>query len=98
LRQRCDARPGRRALRHPGLFNAEGGGARFRAENLTIENGFDYPAKPGKIAAMTRAKSKIRKAVAVMTDRRERPGGVPQTDKIAGYQDTLFPDTGRSCF
>jgi len=68
----------------------------FRAENLTIENGFDYPAN---LAKSDDDPSKVQnpQAVAVMLTG-ESDRAVFRNCKIAGYQDTLFPDTGRSCF
>ncbi|MBN1895885.1 pectinesterase A [bacterium] len=68
----------------------------FRAENLTIENSFDYPenaARPDKNP------SKITDAqgVAVMTAE-SSDRAVFINCVIRGYQDTLFPDAGRHYF
>lgn len=68
----------------------------FQAENLTIENGFDYPANAAK-AANDPTKVDGAQAVAVMIDE----GGdrvVFRKVRISGYQDTLFPNAGRSYF
>lgn len=68
----------------------------FLADNLTIENGFDYP---GNAARPDGDPSKIEnaQAVAMMTalgsDRAEFHNCV-----IRGYQDTLFPNSGRHYF
>ena len=60
----------------------------FHAENLTIENGFDYPANAAK-AVNDPTKVRHPQAVAVMT-----ACGSDQTVfrncKIVGYQDTFF--------
>lgn len=68
----------------------------FRAENLTVENAFDYPANaalpdddPDKVERM--------QAVALMTTG-ESDRAVFQNVTIRGYQDTLFVDAGRHWF
>lgn len=68
----------------------------FRAENLTVENAFDYPANralpaddPGRIEHM--------QAVALMTTG-ESDRAVFKNVTIRGYQDTLFIDAGRHWF
>jgi pectinesterase len=68
----------------------------FRAENLTIENAFDYPtnvAKPDSDA------SKLRnaQAVALMLDLGSDRASFVNV-KITGYQDTLFANSGRTYF
>ncbi|HMB89850.1 MAG TPA: pectinesterase family protein [Rhodothermales bacterium] len=68
----------------------------FRAEHLTIENGFDYPANAAK-PDDDPTKVQSPQAVALMTtgtsDR-----AVFQHCTIRGYQDTLFADAGRQYF
>jgi len=68
----------------------------FRAENLTIENGFDYPANAAKCDDDP-TKMQNPQAVALMTD-----SGSDQTVfrncKIAGYQDTFYANAGRHYF
>ncbi len=68
----------------------------FRAENLTIENAFDYPANAAKPDG---DKTQLRnaQAVALMTDLGS-DRAVFVNVKITGYQDTLFPNSGRSYF
>ena len=68
----------------------------FRAENLTIENGFDYPANarlpeghPDRVERM--------QAVAVMTTGNS-DRAVFRDVTIRGFQDTLFVDAGRHWF
>ncbi|MDZ7263004.1 MAG: pectinesterase family protein [candidate division KSB1 bacterium] len=68
----------------------------FRAENLTIENSFDYPTNAAK---SDDDPSKVRnpQAVALMTG----PGSdcvVFRRCKIVGYQDTIFANSGRHYF
>lgn len=68
----------------------------FHAENLTIENGFDYP---GNALKSDHDPTKVHntQAVAIMTaagsDRT-----VIRKCKISGYQDTVFANTGRHYF
>ncbi len=68
----------------------------FRAENLTIENAFDYPANVAK-PATDPTKLKNMQAVALMLDL-DSDRATFVNDKITGYQDTLFPNAGRSYF
>lgn len=68
----------------------------FRAENLTIENAFDYPANAAKPDS-DKTKSRSAQAVALMTDVGS-DRAVFSNVKITGYQDTLFPNSGRSYF
>jgi len=68
----------------------------FRAENMTIENAFDYPANAAKPDS-DRTKFKNPQAVALMTDLGS-DRAVFANVKITGYQDTLFPNSGRSYF
>ncbi len=68
----------------------------FHAENLTIENGFDYPANAAK-SEDDPTKVRNPQAVALMT----APGSdraVFRNCKIAGYQDTVFANAGRNYF
>jgi polygalacturonase len=68
----------------------------FRAENLTIENAFDYP---GNLAKSDSDKTKLKnmQAVALMTDLGSDRATFVNV-KLTGYQDTLFPNSGRSYF
>ena len=68
----------------------------FRAENLTIENGFDYPANALKSDDDPK-KIKNPQAVALMTSARNDKA-VFKNCKISGFQDTLFPNSGRQYF
>jgi polygalacturonase len=68
----------------------------FRAENLTIENAFDYP---GNLAKPDSDRTKLRnqQAVALMTDLGSDRATFVNV-RITGYQDTLFPNAGRTYF
>jgi len=68
----------------------------FRAENLTIENAFDYP---GNLAKSDSDKTKLKnmQAVALMLDLGSDRATFVNV-KLTGYQDTLFPNSGRSYF
>jgi polygalacturonase len=68
----------------------------FRAENITIENAFDYPANAAKPDS-DKTKYRNPQAVALMTDLGS-DRAVFANVKITGYQDTLFPNSGRSYF
>jgi polygalacturonase len=68
----------------------------FRAENMTIENAFDYPKNAAKPDS-DKTKFKNPQAVALMTDLGS-DRAVFANVKITGYQDTLFPNSGRSYF
>jgi pectinesterase len=70
--------------------------ADFSAENLTIENGFDYPANAAK-ADDDLTKVKHAQAVALMIAEGSDRAAF-RNCRIAGYQDTLFPNAGRSWF
>ena len=68
----------------------------FRAENLTVENSFDYAANlalpendPGKVRRM--------QAVALMTTG-DSDKSIFESVTIRGFQDTLFANTGRHWF
>lgn len=68
----------------------------FRAENLTIENAFDYPANAAKPDSdPTRLKGS--QGVALMLDMSSDRASFVNV-KITGYQDTLFPNAGRAYF
>ena len=67
-----------------------------RAENMTIENAFDYPANAAKPDS-DKTKSRNAQAVALMTNLGS-DRAVFVNVKITGYQDTLFPNSGRSYF
>jgi len=68
----------------------------FRAENLTIENAFDYPGNLAKPDS-DKAKLKNMQAVALMLDLGSDRATFVNV-KLTGYQDTLFPNSGRSYF
>ncbi len=68
----------------------------FRAENLTIENGFDYPANAAK-AADDPTKFANTQAVALKTER-GNDRAVIKNVTLVGYQDTLFADSGTHYF
>ncbi len=68
----------------------------FRAENLTIENAFDYPANAAK-ADDDPTKLRDPQAVALMTDLGSDRAAFVNV-RLSGYQDTLFPNSGRSYF
>jgi pectinesterase len=68
----------------------------FRAENLTIENAFDYPANVAKPDS-DKTKLKNMQAVALMLDLGSDRATFVNV-KITGFQDTLFPNSGRSYF
>jgi pectinesterase len=65
----------------------------FRAENLTIENGFDYPANATKSEGDS-TKVHNPQAVALMTDSAS-DRAVFRNCLIRGYQDTFFANAGR---
>jgi pectinesterase len=68
----------------------------FRAENLTIENAFDYP---GNYAKADGDPTKLRnpQGVALMTDGAS-DRAVFENCRITGHQDTLFANAGRQWF
>jgi len=68
----------------------------FRADDMTIENAFDYPANAAKPDGDS-TKFKNAQAVALMLDLGS-DRAVFENVKITGYQDTLFPNSGRSYF
>lgn len=68
----------------------------FHAEHLTIENAFDYPANFAK-AADDPTRVRDAQAVALMLDMLS-DRAVFDDVRITGYQDTLFPNAGRSYF
>ena len=68
----------------------------FRAENMTIENAFDYPANVAKPDG-DKTKVKNMQAVALMLDLGSDRATFDNV-KITGYQDTLFPNSGRAYF
>ncbi|MGD8782455.1 MAG: pectinesterase family protein [Ignavibacteria bacterium] len=68
----------------------------FVAENLTVENGFDYPANEAKTRDdPTRVDSP--QAVAIMTDG-NNDKAVFRNCQFNGYQDTAFLNAGRNYF
>lgn len=68
----------------------------FRAEQLTIENAFDYPANAAK-ATDDPTKLRDPQAVALMTDLGSDRAAFVDV-RILGHQDTLFPNAGRHLF
>lgn len=68
----------------------------FRAERLTIENAFDYPANAAK-AADDPTKLRDAQGVALMLDLGSDRAAFVDV-RILGHQDTLFPNAGRSFF
>ncbi|HEV2131306.1 MAG TPA: pectinesterase family protein [Longimicrobiaceae bacterium] len=68
----------------------------FRLENMTVENGFDYPANAAK-AEDDPTKLQGAQAVAVLTAQ-GNDRAVFTNCRLSGYQDTLFADSGRSYF
>ena len=68
----------------------------FRAENLTIENSFDYAANAAK-ADSDSTKFKNPQAVALMTDLGSDHATFVNV-RILGHQDTLFANSGRHYF
>ncbi len=68
----------------------------FRAENLTIENGFDYPANASKPDSDPTRVSNAQ-AVALKTEQGSDRAFFRNV-KFSGYQDTLYADAGRHYF
>ena len=68
----------------------------FRAERMTIENAFDYPANAAKPDS-DRTKFRNPQAVALMLDLGSDRATIVDV-KISGFQDTLFPNSGRTYF
>lgn len=68
----------------------------FRAENMTIENSFDYPANAALPEDDPRRVEHMQ-AVALMTTG-DSDRAVFRNVTIRGYQDTLFIDAGRQWF
>ena len=68
----------------------------FRAERLTIENAFDYPRNAAR-APDDPARLRDPQAVALMIDHGSDRAAFVDV-RITGYQDTLFPNAGRSWF
>jgi pectinesterase len=68
----------------------------FRLERMTVENGFDFMANDAKPAGDS-TKLTGSQAVAVMLDE-GNDRAVFRDCRIAGHQDTLFPNAGRSYF
>lgn len=79
-----------------GSFTLQISAPGFRAENLTIENSFDYPANAAK-SEDDPTKVQNPQAVALMTTQ-----GCDRAEfcncAIKGFQDTLFADAGRHYF
>jgi polygalacturonase len=68
----------------------------FRTERMTIENAFDYPANAAKPDS-DKTKFRNPQAVALMLDLGSDRATIDNV-KITGYQDTLFPNSGRAYF
>lgn len=88
--------PGGGTLGTPGSYTLQIAAPDFRAEDLTIENGFDYSANAEK-ADDDSTKAKNPQGVALMT--------TAASDRVTfcncilrGFQDTLFADAGRHYF
>ena len=88
--------PGGGTLGTQGSFTLQINAPDFKAENLTIENGFDYAANAAK-PDDDPAKVKNPQAVAVMTTG-ENDRAIFCNCAIKGFQDTLFADAGRHYF
>ena len=69
----------------------------FAATNLTIQNAFDGLAEMSKPGGLHSHDGAGPQAVALMLDKGSDRARLTQVD-ILGYQDTLFPDAGRSLF
>ncbi|MEO8621947.1 MAG: pectinesterase family protein [bacterium] len=68
----------------------------FNAENLTIENAFDYAGNATKSDSDV-TKMRASQGVALMTDM-DADRSVFRNVRVLGNQDTLFPNAGRSYF
>jgi len=68
----------------------------FRLDNMTVENGFDFPANAAK-AEDDPSRVQHSQAVAVLTQTGS-DRAVFTNCRLSGYQDTLFADAGRSYF
>ncbi len=68
----------------------------FRAEDLTIENAFDYMSNAAK-SDSDATKLRGTQGVALMTDI-DADRSVFKNVKLLGHQDTLYPNAGRSYF
>lgn len=68
----------------------------FRAENLTVENAFDYPANAAKPDGDS-TRFRNTQAVAVITDTGSDRAAFVNV-KLSGYQDTVFANVGRHWF
>lgn len=68
----------------------------FRAENITIENSFDYAANAAKPDS-DKTKMRNPQAVALMTDLGSDRASFVNV-RILGHQDTLFTNSGRTYF
>jgi pectinesterase len=88
--------PGGGTFGTQGSFTLQISAPDFRAENFTIENGFDYEANAAK-PDDDPTKAQNPQAVAVMTTR-ESDRAVFCHCTIKGFQDTLFIDAGRHYF
>lgn len=69
---------------------------RFRLENMTVENGFDYPAnaaKPEDDPTRLQGTQAVALLLAQGSDQ-----AVLTDCRLSGYQDTLFADAGRAYF
>ena len=69
----------------------------FAARNLTIQNAFDGLAEMTKTGGLHSHDGGGPQAVALMLDKGSDRARLTEVD-ILGYQDTLFPDAGRSLF
>lgn len=80
----------------PGSYTLQITAPDFHAENLTIENGFDYTANAEK-ADDDPSKAKNPQAVALMTTQSNDRATFCNCI-LKGFQDTLFADAGRHYF
>ncbi|MFK7844024.1 MAG: pectinesterase family protein [Rhodothermales bacterium] len=85
-----------KALGTSGSFTLRITAPDFHAENLTIENGFDYPANKARPDGDP-AKMQSPQAVALLTTAKN-DRAVFRNCTIIGYQDTLFINSGRHYF
>jgi pectinesterase len=79
-----------------GSFTLRIAAPRFRLENLTVENGFDYPAEAAK-PEDDPTRIRALQAVALLTEQGSDQA-VFANCRLSGHQDTLFADSGRAYF
>jgi pectinesterase len=79
-----------------GSFTLRIAAPRFRLENMTVENSFDYPTEAAR-PADDPLRIQGLQAVAVLIDGASDQA-VFENCRLSGYQDTLFADAGRQYF